>query len=199
MDISSPFNALRAHHYAVVLADPPWRFVVRSSKGEKKSPQSHYNCMSLEEIRALPVDQLADPAGCTLLLWATAPMIPAAIETMEAWNFTYKTMAAWAKQSSTGMKWAFGTGYIFRSAAEFILVGTQGRPKQKARNVRNLIVSPIREHSRKPDIHPVLESLWDGPYCELFSRQPRPGWDAFGDQPDLFHHNDESVFSFQPL
>lgn len=192
----APFDGLTLGSYSCILADPPWRFIVRSSKGEKKSPQAHYNCMSIDAIKALPVKQLANPDGCTLLLWTTAPMVPEAIETMKTWGFSFKTMAAWAKQSSTGMKWAFGTGYIFRSAAEFILVGTCGRPKQKAHNVRNLIVSPVREHSRKPDIYHLLESLWDGPYVELFSRQPHAGWDAFGDQRDAFQGAEDDIFCF---
>jgi N6-adenosine-specific RNA methylase IME4 len=111
---------------------------------------------------------------------------------LQAWGYTFKTMATWAKRSSTGAKWAFGTGYIFRSAAEFILVGTRGKPKQKVKNVRNLFIAPVREHSRKPDIiFEYAEALWDGPYAEVFSREARHGWDRFGDEPDRFVSNPE--------
>ena len=192
------FSKLQQNHYKVVLADPPWTFVVRSPKGETKSPQAHYQCMGIESIKAMPVVNLAHPEGAVCVMWATAPMIQEALDTMKSWGWTYKSMAAWAKQSSTGTKWAFGTGYIFRSAAEFILVGTRGKIQQKARNVRNLLVSPVREHSRKPDlIYDLVESLWDGPYVELFSRAHRQGWDSFGDQVGKFEETvSNGMFSF---
>jgi N6-adenosine-specific RNA methylase IME4 len=192
------FSKLQQNHYKVVYADPPWTFVVRSPKGETKSPQSHYQCMTIDAIKALPVAQLAHPEGSVCVMWTTAPMIQEGLDTLKAWGWTYKSMAAWAKRSSTGTKWAFGTGYIFRSAAEFILVGTRGKIQQKARNVRNLLVSPVREHSRKPDlIYDLVESLWDGPYVELFSRTHRQGWDSFGDQIGKFEETvSDNIFSF---
>lgn len=85
------------------------------------------------------------------------------------------------KQSSTGEKWAFGTGYCFRSAAEFFLLGTIGKPKIRSKSVRNLMVAPIREHSRKPDAqYEIVEELFEGPYVEVFSRSARPGWHSWG-------------------
>lgn len=187
-----PLGNLKRQHYKVIVIDPPWRWQAWSSRGLQKSPQTHYNCMDLAAIKQLPIAELADTEGCTLLLWATAPMIPEALDTLQAWGFTFKTMAAWAKRSSTGAKWAFGTGYIFRSAAEFIMVGTRGSPKQKVKNVRNLFVAPVREHSRKPAIlFENAEALWDGPYAEVFSREARYGWDSFGDEPTKFTSNSE--------
>lgn len=181
-----PFGDLEAGRYACILADPAWRFSTYSVKGEGKSPQAQYDCMPLKEIMALPVGQLAAP-DCALVLWATAPMLPDAVLTMKRWGFTFKSAGAWAKQSSTGRKLAFGTGYCYRSAAEFFLLGTRGAPKQQVRNVRNLILSPVREHSRKPDqMHRDLEALWPGPRVELFARQSRPGWDSWGNQVTRF-------------
>lgn len=175
-----PFEGLVPGHYRVLLADPAWAFRTYSAKGEGKSPQSHYRCMSLAQIQALPVADLAAP-DCALVCWATAPLLPAAIDTLRGWGFTFKTAGAWAKRSKTGAKWAFGTGYCYRSAAEFWLLGTRGKPCQKAHNVRNLIVAPVREHSRKPDqMRGDIEALWDGPYAELFAREGAPGWDSWG-------------------
>jgi N6-adenosine-specific RNA methylase IME4 len=175
-----PFGELAPLRYGVILADPPWAYKLYSAKGEAKSAQAHYPCMGQDELAALPVDKLAAP-DCALLMWATAPMIREAIALMTAWGFTYKTMGPWAKQSSTGAAWAFGTGYCFRSAAEFFLLGTLGRPKVRSRSVRNLIVAPVREHSRKPDqLHAMAEALYAGPYVELFARERRPGWDVWG-------------------
>lgn len=180
--------ALRpADGFSVILADPPWSFSTYSAKGHGKSPQSHYACQGLDWIKALPVESIA-AKDCLLWLWATAPMLPQAIEVMAAWGFTYKTAGPWAKQSKTGEKWAFGTGYIFRSAAEFFLVGTRGRPRVASRSVRNLIVAPVREHSRKPaDAHQMLNDLIpDGPRLEMFAREAVPGWTAWGNQTTKF-------------
>ena len=116
-------------------------------------------------------------------------MLPQAIGVMEAWGFAYKSAGAWAKQSSTGKAWQFGTGYCFRSAAEFYLLGTLGKPRQKARNVRNLIVAPVREHSRKPEqIYRDIEAMFDGPYLDLFARQstPRQNWTYWGNETEKF-------------
>ena len=171
----------------VILADPPWRFATYSRLGERKSPSAQYDCMDLSAIKGLPVLDLANPTGCALIVWATAPLLPQAVEVMQAWGFGYKSAGAWAKQSSTGLKWAFGTGYCYRSAAEFWLLGTIGKPTQKSRSIRNLIVAPVREHSRKPDqMRADIEEMFDGPYIELFAREPAPGWLAWGNETTKF-------------
>ena len=176
----------------MILCDPPWRFVTYSAKGLRKSPQRHYACASLADIQALPVRELAHPEGCALLVWATAPMLPQAVETVDAWGFDYRTMGAWAKRSKTGNAWAFGTGYVYRSALEPYLFAAIGRPRQFVRNVRNLIVAPVREHSRKPeDMRAQLEAMFEGPRCELFARESRPGWDTWGNERTKFDDRDD--------
>lgn len=181
-----PFGALTPLRYGVILADPAWMFALRSPKGEAKSPQAQYRCMPLADIQALPVSQLAAP-DCACIMWATAPILPQALATLDAWGFTFKSAGSWAKQSPTGASWGFGPGYIYRSAAEFWLLGTIGRPVQRSRSIRNLIVAPRREHSRKPDqMHTDIEALFDGPYVELFARSQRPGWDCWGNETTKF-------------
>lgn len=174
-------NGLVEGRYRLILADPPWKFKLYSEKGEKKAPQNHYDCMDESDIYRLPVAPLAHPDGCLLILWGTAPGIELAFNTMKAWGFMYKTMGAWAKLSKTGAKWSFGTGFRLRSAAEFWLVGTRGKPPRGALNVRNLIAAPVREHSRKPDeMRGIAEAMSPGPYVELFARERAPGWDSWG-------------------
>lgn len=182
----NPFMSLMHYHYRVIYADPNWKFLTRSQKGEGKSPQAHYNCDSLEDIARLPVATLAAP-DCALVMWGTAPMLPDQLAVMECWGFEFKTAGAWAKRSRAGKSWQFGGGFILRSAAEFFLIGTRGDPKPKSKSVRNLIVAPVREHSRKPEEGwQMCERLFDGPYVELFARQRRPGWDCWGNETEKF-------------
>ncbi len=170
----------------MISLDCPWLFENFSERGEEKNPLAHYDCESVEDLAAMPIEMLAAP-NCAIGVWATFPMLPQAIECIKRWGFAYSTGAAWAKQSKTGAKWAFGTGYVFRSAAELLLIGTRGEPRVRSHSVRNLIVAPVREHSRKPDcVYEVLEALFDGPYLEIFARQRRPGWDAWGNETEKF-------------
>jgi len=186
VSVDWPFGELPPLRYRVILCDPPWAFKLRSVAGEAKSPQAQYECMDIEAIKALPVSHLAADE-CALIMWATFPMLPQALDVMQAWGFKFCTGGAWAKQSSTGRKWAFGTGYRLRSAAEPFLLGTIGKPPQNSAAIRNLIVAPIQQHSRKPDaMHQMIETMFDGPRVELFARQRRAGWDAWGNQTEKF-------------
>ena len=85
--------------YSIIYADPPWQYKVYSKKGAGRSAESHYPTMSIEDIRALPVGELAD-RDCALFLWITFPMLLDALSVIKAWGFTYKTVAfAWVKQN----------------------------------------------------------------------------------------------------
>ena len=181
LSLGWPFGALRHAFYRTIVADPPWRFHAYSAKGEKKNALAHYPCMHPDEIGALPVADLAHPEGCALTLWATAPLLPLAIQTAARWGFVFKSAGAWAKRSPTGAKWAFGTGYVYRSAAEFWVLATRGAASPQSRRITNLIVAPVRRHSEKPDeMRTRCEELWRAPRCELFARTRAPGWDSWG-------------------
>lgn len=185
-----PFGDLKRVHYRAIIADPPWRFDNWSEAGQTKNPSAHYACQRLAWIKSLPVADLAHPDGCALVMWATAPMLPHALETLRAWGFAFRSAGAWAKRSRADASWAFGTGYLYRSATEFWLLGVRGRPRQQSRSVRNLIIAPIREHSRKPDqMRRDIETLFPGPYCELFAREAAPGWDAWGNEVGKFERS----------
>ena len=172
--------------FGVILADPPWTFSTRSAKGLGKSPQRHYDCMTLDAIKAMPVASLA-ARDSVCVMWATSPLFPQALQVLEAWGFAYKATGAWAKRSSTGQKWHFATGYLYRGAVELWIVGTKGAPRRTSRSIRNLIVAPVREHSRKPEqMRLDLEALFPGPYLEMFAREPAPGWTSWGDQVGRF-------------
>lgn len=175
-----PFDPLQPLSYGCIMADPAWSFKNFSAKGKRKSADAHYECMSLDDIKTLPVGHLAAP-DCWLWLWATNPMLPHALETMKAWGFTYVTAGTWHKRTVRGNT-AFGTGYVLRCSSEPFLIGKIGSPKAHSRSVRTILEGRTREHSRKPDeAYQTAEQLF-GPVrrVDLFSRQSRPGWDAFG-------------------
>lgn len=198
--------------YGATYADPPWRFTAWSEKGLGRSPdgrsraaqrqnrsENHYKTMTLDELKALPVGALA-AKDCVLFLWCVDPLLPQAFEVGAAWGFEYKTVAfVWAKlrrETSERHKlhedwrhklFPMGTGYWTRANPETCLLFTRGSPKRLSTSVRKLLISPRREHSRKPDeARSEIERLVAGPYIELFARTTAPGWDSWGNEPDRF-------------
>jgi N6-adenosine-specific RNA methylase IME4 len=175
-------------NYKVCYADPPWAFKTYSDKGQEKAPEAHYSTMSLDDIKAMPVYDMMDK-DAVLLMWVVNPLLPQAFEVITSWGFTYKTLGfSWAKQNKKSEGFFTGLGYYTRANIELCLLATKGKPlKRKSRGVRQLCVSPLREHSRKPDeIGDRIEALFDGPYVELFARTARPGWSAWGNQVGMF-------------
>ncbi|MFN4172766.1 MAG: MT-A70 family methyltransferase [Pseudorhodobacter sp.] len=193
MTALAEFLALRPFGgFDLIMADPPWHYQMYSEKGEDRSPQAHYQTMSLDGIKALPVEALAAP-DCLLWLWAVGPMLPQALEVIAAWGFEFKTQGWWTKTTKHG-KQAFGTGYILRNAGEPFLIATRGAPKT-TRVVRSTLIAPVREHSRKPEaafgearrLMPCAQRI------ELFSRQRRDGWTVWGNETECFGGIDGSL------
>jgi N6-adenosine-specific RNA methylase IME4 len=173
-------------HFKVIHIDPVWSYTMRTPKGYEKSPQKHYDCLTIEQLKDIPIGQHAAPDSA-MVMWGVFPMMPQAIELLAHYGYRYVTGGAWAKQSPTGRKWAFGSGYVLRGASEFYIVGKMGNPVEKSKSVRNLIVAPRREHSRKPEqIYSDIEALWDGPYLDVFGRCQRPGWTVVGNEAHKF-------------
>lgn len=170
--------------YSVILADPPWAFRAWSNKGMGRSAEQHYSTMRLEDIKALPVADLA-AEDCVLFLWATFPMLKEALEVIDTWGFTYKTVAfTWVKENrkSPGLFW--GLGYWTRANAEVCLLATRGSPKRQSAAVHQVILSPVERHSKKPDEvqERIVTLMGDVPRVELFARQETPGWDVWGNE-----------------
>ena len=173
------------NRYDAILADPPWRF----QAGGDKCASSHYACMSLADICALPVAEQAKDS-CLLFMWATQAMLPQAFDVIKAWEFEYVSFLVWSKRTPTGLP-AFGTAYWLRSSAEPLIFAKRGKPKVQIRNQRNYFEAPVREHSRKPDcVYDIVERMTGGTdYLELFSRQTRQGWDCWGNETNKFGHS----------
>jgi len=170
--------------FASILADPPWRFTNKSGKiAPEHRRLTRYGTMRLDEILALPVEQLAEPTA-HLYLWCPNALLPEGLAVMKAWGFTYKSNLVWHKVRKDGGSDGRGVGFYFRNVTELILFGVRGknaRTLAPGRRQVNLLATRKREHSRKPDeAYDRIEALCEGPYLEMFARLPRPGWDRWG-------------------
>jgi N6-adenosine-specific RNA methylase IME4 len=174
---NTPFPSDR--RYAVLYVDPPWHFeVYNEESGSERAAGNHYPTMELAEICALPVAALAADTSA-LFLWTTAPHLQEAFQVLAAWGFEYKSNAVWVKDK-------LGLSYYVRNRHELLLIATRGNfpCPQPANRPSSVIEAPRREHSRKPDeAYEMIERMYpDLPRIELFARQARPGWDAWGNE-----------------
>lgn len=175
------FDPLLPLHYELIAIDPPWKFKLRSAKGQKKSAEAHYPTMTDAEIIAMPVGQLAS-SNCLLYCWATAPKLPFVLECIGSWGFTYQSFLVWRKVTASA-KVRMGPGYRVRTTGEIVVVATMGNPRQSA--VPQTIFDGVaREHSRKPE---EFYSLCDRvmPHArraDVFARERRAGWHSFGNE-----------------
>ena len=140
--------------FRTIYADPPWQFQNRPGKVAPEHKRlNRYATMSIADIKALPVGELAD-AKSHLYLWVPNALLPDGIEVMRAWGFDYKTNLIWEKIRHDGQPDGRGVGFYFRNVTEILLFGVRGssnRTLPPARSQVNLIRTIKREHSRKPD------------------------------------------------
>lgn len=168
--------------YRIIYADPPWSYRDKANAG-RRGAEYKYPCMAVEQIKALPVSALADD-NCALFLWVTFPMLQEGLDVIRAWGFEYKTVAfIWVKTTKTG-KLFWGMGNWSRSNAEVCLLGVKGKPARVSAAVHSVIVSPVRDHSRKPDEarERIVRLMGDLPRIELFARERAPGWSCWGNE-----------------
>ena len=169
--------------YQVIYADPPWRYSAYSGRA-KGSAESHSPTMDPAALRALPVGALAHE-DCALFLWVTMPCLQEGLLLLEAWGFSYKTGAfVWVKQNRRADSLFMGLGSWTRSNAELCLLAVRGRPRRRDAGVRQIILSHVGEHSRKPEAarERILQLMGDVPRIELFARERAEGWDVWGNE-----------------
>lgn len=172
--------------YKTIYADPPWQFQNRTGKVAPEHKRlTRYTTMKLEDIKQIPVKDVAD-AKSHLYLWVPNALLPQGLEVMQAWGFEYKTNIIWEKVRKDGMPDGRGVGFYFRNVTEMLLFGIRGeknRTLEAGRSQVNLVRTIKREHSRKPDeIISLIENCSSAPFLELFARGDRPGWDMWGNQ-----------------
>jgi N6-adenosine-specific RNA methylase IME4 len=165
--------------YRVIYADPPWEY---SNSGFATSAANQYPTMTTEEICNLPVKQLTGE-NAVLFLWATNPLLEDALKVCNAWCFAYKTNFTWVKNQHTG-------GFYCYGQHELLLVAVKG--SLLPNHIYSSVINAMRrEHSRKPDeVYGIIETMYDGPYIELFARTKRDGWSGWGFDYGLFQSTD---------
>jgi len=170
--------------YNIIYADPPWSYSNFQGKGKSHGDVSaHYKTMTVEQIKEIKIDQIADK-NCILFLWVTYPNLIEGIEVLKSWGFKYKTVGfTWVKTNKNGSYYS-GMGFYTNSNAEICLIGRKGKFERNSRKVKQLIVDNLREHSKKPDCvrERIVELCGDLPRIELFARNKTPGWDVWGNE-----------------
>lgn len=164
--------------YPIIYADPPWRYENPPMGGTNRSIENHYPTMTLEEICAMPVADLATE-DAMLYLWATAPKLVECMEVIKAWGFEYRTNLVWDKE-------VIGMGYHARNQHEILLVAKRGNipPPEAGKQPSSVHREKRTEHSAKPVFYyEMIEAAYPQlPKIELFCRSPREGWAVWGNQ-----------------
>jgi len=164
--------------YKTIYADPPWP--ERGGGQIKRGADKHYNLMTVKEIAALPIRNIADD-NCHLYLWTTNNYLAQALEVMRAWGFRYVTTITWVKDR-------IGLGQYYRGITEHCLFGVKGNLPYKIidgkrQQGRTVIIAPKTKHSEKPqEMRSMIEKVSYAPRIELFARQRFIGWDCWGDE-----------------
>ena len=170
--------------YNIIYSDPPWAYRQKQinfqhyNDGKKyiNDVTEHYSTMSLEELKILPISQIADN-NCLLYMWATSPNLDIAIELGKSWGFEFKTVAfVWDKQRTN-------YGFYTLSQCELCLVFKKGKiPKRLITNVRQFLSQKLGRHSEKPkEIRNRIDAMYNYlPRIELFAREAVDGWDRWG-------------------
>ena len=164
--------------FQLCLLDPPWRF--KTYNGQSAVPTQAadpYDTMTIADLRAMPIADIT-AKNSLLVMWAVGSHLAQAISLGEHWGFSYVTdLFYWVKPQ-------IGMGYHTRKQVEPCLLFKRGKGLPVlSHSVRQAIHAPRRQHSRKPDEqYDALDALYgtDIRRLELFARQQRPGWTAWG-------------------
>lgn len=170
--------------YRVIYADPPWRYRNTSGTQGNSTATNHYPDMSIEELCKLPV-AAHTLKNAVLFMWVTVPMLlenPGPREVLEAWGFNYASMQTWDKVLGN-------PGRFLHITTEHLVIAERGSCAPDEGEVpKSLFTERRTDHSVKPAVtRKMIERMYDtGPYLELFAREKVEGWDAFGNDPNLW-------------
>ena len=180
--------------YKVIYADPPWSYNDTQKSGGTAyfGACVRYPTMNNEDIYTLPVEDIAQK-NSLLFLWVTSPLLEEGMQTIKEWGFNYTTIAFYWSKYTKNYKLVSNMGRWTMGNIELCLLGKRGRPKRIKKNVKQLVQTRRREHSRKPDeVKKRIEKLMgDVSRIELFARETTKGWDAWGNEVGKFDNEFE--------
>ena len=162
--------------YRTILIDPPWKQPMSGSwKKHKAAKELPYPTMSLQEIKDLPVGDMAE-VGCHLWLWTTNAFLRDGFDCMSAWGFKYLAPITWRKPS--------GMGNYFVHVTQTVLFGYFGKCQfNLERYLPTYFEGKVKRHSQKPvESYQFIERVSDPARLEIFARSHRQGWDVFGNE-----------------
>lgn len=166
-------RALPEGKFSVIYADPPWQY---DNSGLNTSAENQYPTMPIEQICELPINKLTEETS-VLFLWATNPLLPEALRVIDAWGFSYKTNLVWIKGTGAGIGW------FEKSAHEILIIAVKKNTPHPALRPVSYFEEFRTVHSRKPErAYEIIESMYPGNKIELFSRNNREGWEAWGNE-----------------
>jgi N6-adenosine-specific RNA methylase IME4 len=180
--------------YSLIVIDPPWQYSLREIDATHRG-RCPYPSMTDQQILDMPIGAISQP-NAYLLLWVTNNHLPLGFQCLESWKFAYKSIFTWVKTTKASTEEApkvnFGIGHYGRNCTEHWLVATKGKPgsftSHGLTNIPNVIHAPRGKHSQKPEefwvITDRIAEKLGGKNIELFARQRRSGWDAWGAEID---------------
>lgn len=173
---------LPENKYSIIYCDPPWSFKNNKKGALNGLADHHYKTMTLDEMKALPVNDIAAD-DCVLVMWYVGSQPQEAIDLVKAWGFTLKNMNGfvWVKLTTKLLAW-FGMGFWTRAGSESAIIATKGKPKPALKNIRAVRHEVAGRHSAKPAAfrQDIVDLCGDLPRIELFAREKTVGWTAWG-------------------
>ena len=182
-----------SERFSIVVADCPWSFSDKLQMSDvARAAAANYRTMTISDIKALPIKELADPTGAILALWVPSSLLQEGLDVMKAWDFQQKQSYIWAKTKKEpkdiSNSLSFGMGRLFRNCHEICLIGINNNgiyKKLKNKSQRTVCLAPNFKHSKKPeDLQDSLELMFPGAASkiELFARRERQGWLTLGNE-----------------
>ena len=193
-----PFPSTPARRFSLAQIDCPWHYETRSpvtNKETDRSPQRHYPTASIDHLKTIPMQDILEP-DAWVACWITGPLMVRGVHVIlaRAWGLKLSSMGfvwiklwngfdtgALARTPLLEQDIAMGGGYTTRQNAEFCVFMRNGEARRSRADIRQVIVSPRREHSRKPEEgYRRLEHFATGEKIDMFGGLERPGWEYWG-------------------
>lgn len=179
---SSP--PLPTGRYRCIVIDPPWPMakITRRTRPKQTWKDSQvddgldYRTMTVEQIAALPIAELAELDGCHVYLWTTQRFMRDAFAILDRWGVKYQCLMTWVKNvGPTPFSWMYDT--------EHVLFGRVGSLDVVEKGLRLSFQAPVTRHSAKPDaFYTKVLAASPGPRLEMFARQSHDGFEPWGDE-----------------